>query len=531
MTRGQIQSVQLKVGLEIHIELATRTKMFTRAPSPGHAEFDAAAPNTLIDPLVLALPGALPVMNRDAIEMSMLVGLALGCDIASTTSWDRKNYFYPDMPKAYQISQYDRPICGTGVFDLPAAAQGGEPDFDAPSRPIRITRAHLEEDAGKLLHESPGGFAIDHSIVDLNRTGTPLLEIVTEPDFRTADEVVLFCRILRTLCRSLGVTLGVMQKGHMRFEPNINCILTLADGSTVATPVVEVKNLNSFRSVRGAIEFEFADQPRRWMEDGKVMGRGMKTTRGWDDRANATFIQREKEDAHDYRYFPDPDLIPLAIDRPWVDRVRSRLTETPLARTRRYMKDLGLAAKEALTLAEEHPVTLLHDQATAHAISLGLAPDRAGRLAANFILQNGQKRVNERNTSLAARDTGAAPILVSDLGISAAQIGELAALRDKGLINSNAADELFGLCCAPAHAHASVEALARAQGLIIEQDAGALQGWIDAVIAANPKVADDVRAGKIQAAGRLVGEVMKLAAGKADAKNVRELLLKTLGQG
>lgn len=322
-----------------------------------------------------------------------------------------------------------------------------------------------------------------------------------------------------------------MQKGHMRFEPNINCILTLADGSTVATPVVEVKNLNSFRSVRGAIEFEFADQPRRWMEDGKVMGRGMKTTRGWDDRANATFIQREKEDAHDYRYFPDPDLIPLAIDRPWVDRVRSRLTETPLARTRRYMKDLGLAAKEALTLAEEHPVTLLHDQATAHAISLGLAPDRAGRLAANFILQNGQKRVNERNTSLAARDTGAAPILVSDLGISAAQIGELAALRDKGLINSNAADELFGLCCAPAHASASVEALARAQGLIIEQDAGALQGWIDAVIAANPKVADDVRAGKIQAAGRLVGEVMKLAAGKADAKNVRELLLKTLGQG
>ncbi|MBU6413886.1 MAG: Asp-tRNA(Asn)/Glu-tRNA(Gln) amidotransferase subunit GatB [Planctomycetes bacterium] len=531
MPSATIQSVQLKVGLEIHVELATRTKMFTRAPSPGYADFDTAAPNTLIDPLVLALPGALPVMNRDAIEMSMLVGLALGCDIAKVTSWDRKNYFYPDMPKAYQISQYDRPICGTGVFDLPAAASGGEPDFDAPSTPIRITRAHLEEDAGKLLHESPGGFAIDHSIVDLNRTGTPLLEIVTEPDFQTADQVVLFCRVLRTLCRSLGVTLGVMQRGHMRFEPNINCILTLSDGTTVATPVVEVKNLNSFRSVRGAIEFELADQPRRWQEDGKVMGRGMKITRGWDDKANRTFIQREKEDAHDYRYFPDPDLLPLTIEREWVSEVRLRLTESPLNRTRRYMKDLGLAAKEALALAEEHPVTQFHDAAVAHAITLGLAPDRAGRLTANFILQNGQKRVNERNTTLAARDSGAAPILVSDLGISASQVGELAALRDKGLINSNAADELFGLCCAPENQTASVEALARAQGLIIEQDAGALQGWIETVIAANPKVADDVRAGKLQAAGRLMGEVMKLAAGKADAKNVRELLLKTLGQG
>jgi aspartyl-tRNA(Asn)/glutamyl-tRNA(Gln) amidotransferase subunit B len=260
------------------------------------------------------------------------------------------------------------------------------------------------------------------------------------------------------------------------------------------------------------------------------MGRGMKTTRGWDDKANRTFIQREKEDAHDYRYFPDPDLLPLTIDRPWVDHVRSRLSESPLARTRRYMKDLGLAAKEALALAEEHPVTQFHDDAVAHAVSLGLAPDRAGRLTANFILQNGQKRVNERNATLAARDVPTA-ILVSDLGISAQQLGELAMLRDKGLINSNAADELFGLCCAPENHNVSVEALARAGGLIIEQDAGALQGWIGAVISANPKVADDVRAGKIQAAGRLVGEVMKLAAGKADAKNVRELLMKTLGQG
>jgi aspartyl-tRNA(Asn)/glutamyl-tRNA(Gln) amidotransferase subunit B len=255
------------------------------------------------------------------------------------------------------------------------------------------------------------------------------------------------------------------------------------------------------------------------------MGRGMKVTRGWDDKQLRTYVQREKEDAHDYRYFPDPDLLPLQILPQWVDAIATRLGETPLQRTRRYMQHLGLAAKEALTLAEEHPVALLHDAASAHAMSLGMPADRAGKATANLILQNGQKRANERP----ARE-GSGPTLVTDLGITATQIGEIAWLREKGLVNSNAADELFGLCCSPEHADESVEAMARQRGLIIEHDPGALQGWIDAVIAANPKVADDVRGGKLQAAGRLVGEVMKLAAGKADAKTVREALLKTLGQ-
>ena len=287
---AEIAKVELVVGLEVHVELATRTKMFSRAPSIACAEFDSSEPNTCLDPVVLGLPGALPVINREAVEMSMRVGLALGCQIAPVTRWDRKSYFYPDMPKAYQISQYDLPLCFDGSVDLPTPLppdqqRGGQVqvDWDAGTRPIGIIRAHLEEDAGKLLHEAPGGHAIDYSIVDLNRAGTPLLEIVTQPDFRTSDEVVLFCQMLRNICRFLGVTEGVLQKGHMRFEPNINCVLTLADGRLVRTPIVEVKNLNSYKAVRSAIEFELRDQPLRWRNDGREMGRGMKQTRGWDE--------------------------------------------------------------------------------------------------------------------------------------------------------------------------------------------------------------------------------------------------------
>jgi aspartyl-tRNA(Asn)/glutamyl-tRNA(Gln) amidotransferase subunit B len=273
MLAPAIHSVKLKVGLEVHVELATRTKMFSRCPSPAHPEYDGAAPNTLIDPVVLALPGALPVMNREAVQMAMMVGLALNCSIAQRTKWDRKSYFYPDLPKGYQISQYDLPLCFDGIVSVPAIDDKGFV-AEGEAKQIGIIRAHLEEDAGKLLHEAPGGHAIDFSIVDWNRAGTPLLEIVTQPDFETADQVVSFARMLRNICRFLGVTEGIMQKGHMRFEPNINLILTLEGGKTVATPITEVKNLNSFKSLRGAIEYELTEQPRRWVEDQREMGRG-----------------------------------------------------------------------------------------------------------------------------------------------------------------------------------------------------------------------------------------------------------------
>ena len=242
VTTNTIASVELIIGMEVHVELATRTKIFTRVLSPaGFADGEVEpGPNTLIDATVLALPGSLPVMNRSAVEMAMMVGLALGCRVPEFTKWDRKSYFYPDMPRAYQISQYDLPLCVGGAMDVPAADARGVPDLSRPARRVGILRAHLEEDAGKLLHEAPGGHAIDFSIVDYNRAGTPLLEIVTQPDLRSADEAVLFAKMLRQVCRCLGVTRGVMQKGHMRFEPNINCVLTLRDGRVVKTPIVEV---------------------------------------------------------------------------------------------------------------------------------------------------------------------------------------------------------------------------------------------------------------------------------------------------
>jgi aspartyl-tRNA(Asn)/glutamyl-tRNA(Gln) amidotransferase subunit B len=519
-TPPAISRIDLIVGLEIHVELATRTKMFSRALSPACAGQEDAAPNTYIDPVILALPGALPVMNRAALEMSMLVGLALNCTIERNSHWDRKSYFYPDLPKSYQISQYDRPIAGPGWFDLPIVDEQGFPDFAKPGRRIRILRAHLEEDAGKLLHEAPGGFAIDHSIVDYNRAGTPLLEIVTEPDFTSADDVALFCRLLRQVCRALGVTLGVMQKGHMRFEPNINCKLTLADGSIVHTPVVEIKNLNSFKAVKGAIEYELREQPRRWLEDRKVFGKGTKVTRGWDDTSASTFVQREKEDAHDYRYFPDPDLLPVIVDDAWLTRIAASLPELPLTRYRRCVLEYGITVKEAAQLVEE-PTTSNYFEAAVEALTARATPrPRAGKAIANTLLQSGMRRANERSCT------------VDQLGITPAELAELVSLREAGSINNQSADELFGLLCEGASTNApprNVKDLAAARGLLIVRDDAAMAAWIKQTIDANPAAAADVRAGKLQAAGRLVGEVMKLAAGKADAKTVREELLKALG--
>lgn len=515
----QITSVQLKVGLEIHVELATRSKMFAAAPSAAHPDHYDAQPNSLIDPVVLALPGALPVVNRAAVEMAMMVGLALGCSIAPVTRWDRKSYFYPDLPKNYQISQYRLPLCFDGAVDIPGIGEGGRPDPSLPTRRIGIIRAHLEEDAGKLLHEAPGGRAIDHSIVDYNRAGTPLLEIVTQPDFTTAEEVVAFAQQLRSTCRFLGVTEGIMQRGHMRFEPNINCVLTLDDGRRVVTPIVEVKNLNSFKSLRGAIEFEFREQPRRWLEDGREHAPGAKSTRGWDDVKGVTFPQREKEEAHDYRYFPDPDLLPLSIPDAWRDRVAAALPELPAARQRRYVESFALSAKEAAALVEERDVCLFFESAYEHAKRLGVTDTRAARQAANFVLQNGMKRANERG------------VLVSELGISAEQVAGIIALREEGKVSSTAADELFGLLCEPEHAGADPAKIAQDRGMIIVRDEGAIEAWMDEAIAANAGAAADVRAGKLQAVGRIVGAVMKLSGGAADAAAVRKRILEKLGQG
>lgn len=510
-----IESVTLKVGLEIHAELATRTKMFTRAPCPAHPDFDGAAPNSLVDPVVLGLPGALPVLNRAAIEHSIRVGLALGCSIARRPRWDRKSYFYPDLPKNYQISQYDLPLCFDGALDIPDPE---DPDH-APPRRIGIIRAHLEEDAGKLLHEWPGGKAIDFSIVDLNRAGTPLLEIVTAPDFRTADEAVAFAQALRNICRFLGASEGNMQKGQMRFEPNINTVLRLSDGHEVATPIVEVKNLNSFRALRAAIEFEHAEQPRRFLEDGRTMGPGAKSTRGWDDTQGVTVLQREKEDAHDYRYFPDPDLLPITVDEEWLARLRASVPELPHDRARRYRDAFGLGKKEADALVAERDDCLFFE-ACLEGLDAPSPADREtlGRLAANLVLQSGFKRANERG------------VAVSALGISSEQVVAIARLRHANRVSAAAADELFDhLCESPESADDAADRL----GLLQVTDNSALRAWVNETLAdpANAKAIEDVRSGKDAAIGRLVGAAMKRSGGKADAKVVRELLVAQIRGG
>ncbi len=504
-----IRRATLKVGLEIHIELATRTKMFTRVPNAAHPSHYDEEPNTLIDPVVCALPGALPVMNKAAVEMSMMVGLALGCGIAPYSKWDRKNYYYPDLPKGYQISQYDLPLCHDGKVSIPAASGG--------MREIGIIRAHLEEDTGKLGHELPGGFEYAGSLVDLNRAGTPLLEVVTAPDFDCAEDVVTFAEELRNICRFLGVTEGIMQKGHMRFEPNINMVLELDNGEVVRTPVVEVKNLNSFRAVKGAIEHEAERQVEEWRATGRVMGRGMKSTRGWDDAALRTVLQREKEDAHDYRYFPEPDLVPVEVDEAWLAEVRSRLPELPLARRARYIADYGLSEIDALNIVSDRDTCFFFEECVAATIAGGgiASAKDAGYAAGKLLLNIGAKHANERGTGVHA------------IGISAAQVAGILGLREQGAIGPQAVDPLFGaLCGSDEGAKTAAERL----GLIVVRDEGQLNAWVDAAIAANEQAANDVRAGKMAAIGRIVGSVMKLSGGKVDAKSVNDAIKARLGQ-
>lgn len=494
----------LKVGLEIHVELATRSKMFSSAPNVAHPDYFDAEPNTLCDPVVLGMPGVLPVINKQAVEMSILVGLALNCKIAKRTKWDRKSYYYPDLPKNYQISQYDQPLCYEGHLDIPLASPASHSDAQ-PTKTIRIIRAHLEEDAGKLLHEAPGGYAIDHSIVDLNRAGTPLLEIVTYPDFDSAEQVVTFCQMLRNICRSLGVTEGIMQKGHIRFEPNINVIIE-RKGEFFKTPIAEIKNLNSFKSVFGAINYEFTRQIEVWQETGKVMKARAKSTRGWDDNTGTTFLQREKEDADDYRYFPDPDLVPVEVSDQWLESIRAKLPELPLARERRYIDSLGIGPKEAAIIVDDVQLTRFFEAV----LAAGVEPRRGVAV----LLNNLAKRANEKG------------VHIDQLGIKPGQIKTIVDMTARNEISSAGADQLYSLCCEDPAAEPAK--LAESKGLLQVSDDGALDAWVDEAIAGNAKSVEAVKAGKEAAIGALVGAVMKLSKGKANPKSIGDKLRKKL---
>ncbi len=500
---------KLVVGMEVHVELATRSKMWTAAPNIAHRDYFEAAPNTLCDPVVIGMPGTLPVMNREALEMSVLVGLALNCEIAERTKWDRKSYYYPDLPKNYQISQYDQPLCGEGYLEIEVPGEDAGGLKSASLKRVRIIRAHLEEDAGKLLHEAPGGGAIEGSIVDLNRAGTPLLEIVTHPDLSTPDECVVFAQTLRDICRHLGVTEGVMQRGHIRFEPNINVVIE-QDGEVYKTPIVEIKNLNSFKAVRDAVAYEYDRQVEAWLEDGQTLRPGSKSTRGWDDAKGETFLQREKEEAHDYRYFPDPDLVMVRVDAAWRERIAARMTELPPARRKRYAERYGLDAKQIDAILAEPSNAKLFDAVAAAGIE--------GKRAATVLLNNLSRRANDRG------------VAVGELPITAEQVAGVIRLQDGDKIGSSAADRLFDLLLDGANAGESAEALAEKHGLLQVSDTSALEGFVDQVLAdpKNAKSIEDIRGGKDKAIGALMGQIMKLSKGQANPKLVTGLIRERL---
>jgi aspartyl-tRNA(Asn)/glutamyl-tRNA(Gln) amidotransferase subunit B len=493
-------SYKVLVGLEIHVQLATKSKMFTAVANASgalKAGETPPEPNTAVDEQILGLPGVLPVMNKRAVEYSIMTGLALGCRIAKFTKWDRKSYYYPDLPKNYQISQYDLPLCAEGSFELELK--------DGSTRTVRIRRAHLEEDAGKLLHDAPGGYAIDWSIVDLNRAGTPLLEIVTEPDLSSGEEVAAFGQELQKLVQFLGASEGQMQLGHMRFEPNINVHITDHDGKVHKTAITEIKNLNSFSVLERATTYEVQRQIREWEATGSL---GKKSTYGWDDATQSTYWQRDKEEAHEYRYFPDPDLMPVEVSDAWLAELKQQIGELPAARRKRYVDSLGLSPVDAAALAiDKHAGDFFE-----HIVKSGIPAKRA-----TVLMEALREMSNERNRK------------VSDLGITSDQVASVGKLIEGGKIaaSKEVTKKILDAILTRGEG-ASVDQVAQDLGLVQTTDTSAIDAAIDAVIASNPKPLQDYKSGKASALGALVGMVMKSAKGM-NAKLVQERMKEKLG--
>ncbi|MHC4625728.1 MAG: Asp-tRNA(Asn)/Glu-tRNA(Gln) amidotransferase subunit GatB, partial [Planctomycetota bacterium] len=477
------------VGLEIHVQLCTKSKMFC-----GCAVEFGAEPNSRVCPVCLGMPGVLPVMNKQAYEYSVLTAMALDCRISTFTKWDRKSYYYPDLPKNYQISQYDLPLGENGSIEI--SLESGR------TKRIGIIRAHLEEDAGKNLHAA-GNF----SQVDLNRTGTPLLEIVTEPDMNSGAEVRALAVELQRIVRFLGVSEADMQKGHMRFEPNINLAIT-RDGVEYRTSIVEIKNLNSFRALERSVNYEEHRQLDEFLDTGKVMTMGSKTTRGWDDEREVTVLQREKEEAHDYRYFPDPDLVPVKLTPQWQDEIHSHLCELPLKRQTRYVEQYRLSDYDAGVLTAERSTADFFEQV----VEAGGEPKRV----CNVLTQAGLKIANEKGCGL------------GDLGVSAQGVARLVGMVEAGTVGAGSSAAVFE---AMVETGKEPERLAEELNLIQKSDAGELETVVEQVLAENANAVQDVTAGgkkSKKARGFLLGQVMQKTKGQANPKVVSEILAKKL---
>ena len=472
---------EVVIGLEVHAQLKTKSKIF----APDSTEFGSEQ-NTHISAITLGMPGVLPVLNKECVNMGILLGLALNCEIPKRCKFDRKQYFYPDLPKGYQISQYDEPICVNGYIDV-------------KGKRIGITRAHLEEDAGKLVHAGAAGInGSAYSLVDLNRAGTPLLEIVSEPDMRSSEEAKNYMEELRNIVRYLGVCDGNLEEGSMRCDANISI---MPKGSKEFGTRAEIKNVNSFSALQRAIEYEIDRQIEIVEEGGKVV----QETRLWDDNLKETRSMRGKEDAHDYRYFPEPDLMPLEISREWVEEIRAKMPELPEAKRQRYM-GLGLSEYDASVIVEQMNLALFFDKV----LELGANP----KTAVNFIMGEIAAYLKENKVE------------ITETKLTPENLAELISLIEKGTISNNIGKQILVEDMITNGEKAS--AIVERKGLSQISDEGAIKSIVEKIIEAHPNEVQAYKNGKTNLLGFFVGQVMKETKGRANPKTVNELVKQSL---
>lgn len=468
------------IGLEVHVQLKTRSKLFCACPNEFGAE-----PNKNTCPVCLGLPGSLPVLNEEALRFAVKIGLALGCQVSERIKFDRKNYFYPDLPKAYQISQYDMPVNSKGFLTI---------ETKNGLKKIGITRAHLEEDAGKLLHEG----IKDASLVDYNRAGVPLMEIVSEPDIRSSEEAYEYLTALKAILQYLEVSDCDMEKGSLRCDANVSI---RPQSETAFGTKVEIKNMNSFRAVQKALDYEIERQIRAVEEKEKII----QETRLWNEAKGRTFSMRSKEYAHDYRYFQEPDLVPFTLSRSEVDQIRKTLPELPADRARRLMKEYGVPEKDAFRFVGDKDLVEYYEACVKEKVS--------PQLASSWILSELLGHLNQRG------------IEIHESPVSAKSLAGLIRLIENNTISGKIAKDVLPEMLATGK---SAEVIVKEKGLVQVTDARLIEEAVEQAIQANPKVVQDVRNGKKEALGFLVGQVMKLTQGKASPKLVNEILERRL---
>lgn len=468
------------IGLEVHTELQTTTKIFCGCKTSFGAE-----PNTNVCPVCLGLPGVLPVLNKRVLEFAVRAGLALNCEISRFSKFDRKNYYYPDLPKNFQTSQFDLPICERGHLDI---------EVNGEKKQIRITRAHMEEDAGKLVHHGTSITDSDYSLVDYNRTGTPLLEIVTEPDMRSAKEAVAYLEKMRAILQYIGISDCRMEEGSLRCDANVS---VRPVGQKELGTKTEIKNINSFKGVEKAIEYEALRQAEILEDGGKII----QETRTWDEKEGVTKSMRTKEEANDYRYFPEPDLAPFTVSEEYIEDIRKTLPELPDERRERYIANFGLSSTDAQYMTNDKDTSDYFEKV----VAAGADP----KASVNWIMGEFASQLSN------------AGIEIAKAPVTAENLAKLLALIAKGTISGKIAKKVFAEMWKDG---ADPEEIVKAQGLVQISDTGALKELVVKVIANNPKAVEDFKAGKKKAVGALVGQIMKETKGKANPKVINELL-------